>query len=604
MAGRDSRRRYGTAEVLEQLFALPSDDESVDGMEDSDDDTSDTAVTPPVNEAAADDVSDSGETDSDDDILYELADPNTDWSDEDISDTDHESRSSATTDNEETEWRKDAFMESDIDFDNITVVPQEAFTAGDGPLEFFRKFFTEEVIQLLVQQTNLYAQQNKPREWEDTTDGELTAFLGMLIAMGIHGLPRFRMFWSTDPLFRVQPVADVMTRQRFMKLLGNLHINDNNKAVPRGDPAYDRLHKIRPLLTELNANFQKQAVASSSQSIDEAMIRFKGRSCFRQYMPMKPIKRGYKVWVRADAKTGYMYQFQLYTGKDDGDGTGLASRVVKQLTNSLMNTSTHVAFDNFFSSVKLLKELHANNIFATGTVRSNRLELPILAKLKTPMERGASKWLTRDNIGYVKWMDTRVVHVISTAFSPSEMQLAKRTQRDGTSVQIKCPKSIVEYTGRMGGVDRFDRQRALYSVSRKSKKWWLRIFYFVLDAAVVNAFNLYAVVHPDVSPRLLQFRVELFRGLVRGFCSRQRRSALHGMSFMRYRFTGKSREKLMGVPEDIRLHSANHFPEKTDVYRRCRLCSSRKNNKRSRIMCMQCKVWLCVNPCFARFHSR
>ena len=604
MEGRDSRRRYRTAaEALEQLFAMPSDDESVDGMEDSDDDTSANNV----NETAADDVSDSGETDDDDDILYQLADPNTDididLSDEDFSDTDSESCSIATVD-EETEWHKDAFVESDIDFDNIAVVPQEPFIDGDGPLEFFSKFFTQDVLQLLVEQTNLYAQQNKPREWEDTTADEIRAFLAMLIAMGIHGLPRVRMFWSTDPLFRVQPVADIMTRQRFMKLVGNLHVNDNNKAVPRGDPAYDRLHKIRPLLTKMNANFQKQSVSSSSQSIDEAMIRFKGRSSFRQYMPMKPIKRGYKVWVRSDANTGYMYQFQIYTGKDDDDGAGLASRVVKQLTNSLKNTNTHVAFDNFFSSVKLLEELRANKIFATGTVRANRLELPNLAKVKTSMERGASKWLTRDNIGYVKWMDTRIVHVISTAFSPSEMQHAKRTQRDGTSVQIQCPKSIVEYTRRMGGVDRFDRQRALYSVSRKSKKWWLRIFYFIVDAAVVNAFNLCAAVHPDPSPRLLQFRVELFRGLVRGFCSRQRRSSLQGMSFMRYRFTGKSRQKLMGVPEDIRLHTSNHFPEKTASYHRCRLCSSRKNNKRSRIMCTQCKVWHCVNPCFARFHSR
>jgi len=85
------------------------------------------------------------------------------------------------------------------------------------------------------------------------------------------------MFWSTDLLFRVQPVADIMTRQRFMKLVGNFHVNDNDKAEPRGDPAYDRLHKIRPLLTEMNATFEKQAVPSSSQSTDEAMVRFKGR---------------------------------------------------------------------------------------------------------------------------------------------------------------------------------------------------------------------------------------------------------------------------------------------------------------------------------------
>ena len=94
MAERDSRRRYRTsAEVLEQLFAMPSDDESVDGMENSDDDeTSDTTATS-ANNAAADDVSDSGETDDDDDILYQLADPSADidWSDEDFSGADADS---------------------------------------------------------------------------------------------------------------------------------------------------------------------------------------------------------------------------------------------------------------------------------------------------------------------------------------------------------------------------------------------------------------------------------------------------------------------------------------------------------------------------------
>ena len=34
------------------------------------------------------------------------------------------------------------------------------------------------------------------------------------------------------------------------------------------------------------------------------MIRFKGRSSLKQFMPMKPIKRGIKVWVRADSHNG------------------------------------------------------------------------------------------------------------------------------------------------------------------------------------------------------------------------------------------------------------------------------------------------------------
>ena len=34
-------------------------------------------------------------------------------------------------------------------------------------------------------------------------------------------------------------------------------------------------------------------------------------------MPMKPVKRGFKVWVAAYAVTGYMLHFQVYEGKTE-----------------------------------------------------------------------------------------------------------------------------------------------------------------------------------------------------------------------------------------------------------------------------------------------
>ena len=72
------------------------------------------------------------------------------------------------------------------------------------------------------------------------------------------------------------------------------------------------------------------------------MIPFKGRSCLEQYMPLKPVKCGIKVWARADASNGYVSAFQVYTGKS-GDTTehGLGARVVKDLT---VDTHRHINF--------------------------------------------------------------------------------------------------------------------------------------------------------------------------------------------------------------------------------------------------------------------
>jgi hypothetical protein len=48
-------------------------------------------------------------------------------------------------------------------------------------------------------------------------------------------------------------------------------------------------------------------------SVDESMISFKGRSSLKKYMPKKPIRRGYKVWMLT-CKSAYMLKFEVYTG--------------------------------------------------------------------------------------------------------------------------------------------------------------------------------------------------------------------------------------------------------------------------------------------------
>ena len=45
------------------------------------------------------------------------------------------------------------------------------------------------------------------------------------------------------------------------------------------------------------------------------MVSFKGRIWFIQYLPKKPNKWGLKAYVLADSKTGYTYNWSLYTGK-------------------------------------------------------------------------------------------------------------------------------------------------------------------------------------------------------------------------------------------------------------------------------------------------
>lgn len=505
---------------------------------------------------------------------------------------------------DQIQWKTNKSWKPVPNFDNVEIVATFEHENNTSPLFYFKQFFTDAVWQLIVDETNRYAIQQKSNNWSEVTIEEMQAFAGMVILMGVNNLPVIDLYWSTNPLFYNQIIANVMTCKRFKKILENIHLNDNEKMPKRGDVDFDKLYKIRPFLNQMSSNFVDSAIPTKSQSIDESMILFTGRSAIKQYMPKKPkIRRGYKVWSRCDSQTGYLYQFEIYTGKRDDKVTekGLGPNVVKRLCAALEGSDTHVAFDNFFTTVELMPDLYQSKVYSTGTVKSNRKGLPQEARQNNKMERGEFIWKVKDNVGFVQWMDTKQVNVLSTAFHPSILTKVSRTQKDGKKVDIPCPVVIAEYTKRMGGVDRFDQKRLSYTVGRRSRRWWLRIFYFFIDAALTNSLVLYSTIPRTKNKQLshLNFQVAVGNQLIGRFCSRK--DKLPSFNVKRARASTKD----FGVDDDIRFSNVGaHMPKELPTPRRCRLCSSKVNNKRSKIECSECKVPLCVASCFADFHCQ
>ena len=83
----------------------------------------------------------------------------------------------------------------------------------------------------------------------------------------------------------------------------------------------------------------------------------------KQYVPKKPVCRGFKVWVVADSENGY---FLVYVGRPS-DGVrseqGLGARVVLQLTEPYCHKNYHVFCDNFFTSTTLFDELLQHGLY-------------------------------------------------------------------------------------------------------------------------------------------------------------------------------------------------------------------------------------------------
>lgn len=465
------------------------------------------------------------------------------------------------------------------------------------PSESFSLYFNDDVLEMIVLETNRYARQEARRGWHDLTKGELKAYLGILILMSVNPAHHLYLYWSSDSFFNVKEISSVMTFKRFQAIMNSLHFYDNEKIKSKGEEGFDRLAKIRPLVDTLNKKFLQEYKPSGHQAIDESMVRFKGRSALKQYAPMKPIKRGYKVWCRADSVTGYLCEFQIYEGKsaEREAGRTLGEHVVLSLCNNVDEDST-LYFDNFFTTTKLMEELSEKQIMAAGTVRTNRKDLPHEIKVDQKLKRGDYVWRSKGQLTAYQWRDNRNVTMLSNFHDPSEVVEVNRTLSNGATVGVTCPKVVSDYNKFMGGVDRFDQKRNAYMCDRRSKKGWYRLFYYLLDAAVVNAF----IQHCHFTPNeYLWFRLALGRELISGQSFRKKTAI---PAFQHKKRGRQSGQKMVGVPGEIRFHKGDHHPVKTTGRKRCRWCSTKAKEIRTALVCKVCNVPLCAT-CFLPFHN-
>lgn len=211
--------------------------------------------------------------------------------------------------------------------------PQNAPDRNASPLSYFNWLSTDEnesVIDILVEETNRYAGQKiadtyehlKPNsrlnDWEDVTKEEMSAFLGLWLAMGIIRKPSIESYWNETQktwLYNTPEFSKIMRRDRFQLILQCLHANDNNLAIPRGHEHHDPAHKVRRILDLLNTNFKNKYAAARDLTVDESMVGHKGRDYTVQYLPAKKSHRwGAKLWVLAESDTGFTLSMDLYAG--------------------------------------------------------------------------------------------------------------------------------------------------------------------------------------------------------------------------------------------------------------------------------------------------
>ncbi|CAF3458405.1 unnamed protein product [Rotaria socialis] len=145
-------------------------------------------------------------------------------------------------------------------------------------------------------------------------------------------------------------------------------------------------------------------------------------------------------------------------------------------------------FDNsYFTSLQLLYKLRRKKVSATGTICSDRKYFPTKLKKGEKLERSDYRYLTSNGVSVIKWMDKKEVFIASNYFDPAVESEVSRRDKDGNRKQISCPLAIVQYNKYMGDVDLSDQKIKYYTIDRKSKRNWMRIFFHFLVNIPANA---------------------------------------------------------------------------------------------------------------------
>ena len=344
-------------------------------------------------------------------------------------------------------------------------------------------------------------------------------------------------------------------------------------------------------------------------SIDEGGCPWRGRLSWKVFNPHKPNKFVMKTYAVAEAESGWIAGFDIYTGTSEcaqysfglvNEEASTTTKIVIGLLafSGLLSKGHRVFMDNYYSSPELFFTLESLDTYACGTVRLNRKGLPMSLK-RTRLRQGQGTFRRNGSLLALKYRDKRDVSVLTTIHD------AKCQVFEGRRGRVLKPTCIVEYSRHMGGVDLSDQLQQYYGqgVFRKTNKYWKKLFFYLINLMITNAFILHKKYGENRAMSHNSFRMSIVKALLEEADDAP---------------TPAKRGRKSNDPPPRRL-TERHFPSKIPIppestrtripLHDCVACNVPRQERigyrrrQTSFECASCQVALCVPDCFTRYHT-
>lgn len=478
-----------------------------------------------------------------------------------------------------------------------------------NPKKLFFLFVTDDILETIVNYTNThveYLQSNRNLKknsrlykWKKLCVEEFKIFLGILFYMDIVRFPRFIDHWSEDS-FKGSKIKEFLGKSRFEDILYFFYVSKHytdeefkNAKLESTETFFfstlddkkqekkllNSIIKIDEIFNKIQINWRLNFYPSREVSIDERTIKFKGRSNFVMYNPMKPVHYGFRAYVLADSQTGYTWKMKVHANYDkrfrkEAKGNENSQRIVLELIEGLKEG--HIIFaDSYYTSIELARKLEGKGIAICGSISKKRKELPEIDydKIEKYETKIFSMRMKKSDLSIIIWRDNKILRLITNIYETNTTTDVVRTDYiNNITREVKMPSPILEYNKFMGGVDLSDQFCSYIETEKKTCKWWKKLFFHIMDVCIVNAWILYKKSNKNIT--LLEFKLILCKEIL---CK----------SF-------RKKKVAFGVEKKGR-----HFPDKgkqkSCIYENCK--------RKSSYFCKACNYPLCVVPCFELFHT-
>jgi hypothetical protein len=472
------------------------------------------------------------------------------------------------------------------------------------------------------------------RRWNPICAAELKAWVASVIWWCLAVTQSLNLFWVDD--YERSRIKHWFSGQyRWMQIKRFFKISRPADDERNKD---DKTHKFKELWDDFMNRCKMSFWPAQQVGIDEAIKRFKGRCSFKQYIKSKPVRWGIKIFCVCCSLTGYLWNACVYVGKnetevDRKEEVSVTHLLVRTLLSPLSGKNHIVHMDNWFTSIPLVNDLANMLIWSCGTVRVNRSglckEVTMTKKEEAQLKKnpGTTRWAVYGNLCYLAWFAKRAVHVVTNCYLPisepgNESSSVKHwfTEKgEKTQKEIPRPPAVHQYNLYMGAVDMFDQYRSYVQLELRTRKFWHPIFWFILEATLINSWLLYKTSREKallpLEYTLFTFRKSVALALANEWEIMGCRNKTATMSPTKNLHTPtQSRAHLRKVKfdegtrftsPDGHLSFYQPIPLKegsrlTKRQMRCRQCTK----KRSSYWCKECLAPLCKGMCFHNYHTK